>query len=38
MSGPMKDFFVSFNSADRAWADWTDWTLEGTGYQVVYQP
>jgi TIR domain-containing protein len=34
----MKDFFVSFNSADRAWADWIAWTLEEAGYQVVYQP
>jgi len=34
----MKDFFVSFNSADRAWADWIAWMLEEAGYQVVYQP
>jgi tetratricopeptide (TPR) repeat protein len=34
----MKDFFVSFNRADRAWADWIAWTLEEAGYQVVYQP
>jgi hypothetical protein len=34
---PMKDFFVSFNSADKAWADWIAWTLEEAGYQVVYQ-
>jgi tetratricopeptide (TPR) repeat protein len=34
----MKDLFVSFNSADRAWADWIAWTLEEAGYQVVYQP
>jgi tetratricopeptide (TPR) repeat protein len=33
----MKDFFVSFNSADKAWADWIAWTLEEAGYQVVYQ-
>jgi hypothetical protein len=33
----MKDFFVSFNSADKAWADWISWTLEEGGYQVVYQ-
>ncbi len=30
----MKDFFVSFNSADKAWADWIAWTLEEAGYQV----
>ena len=34
----MKDFFVSFNRADRAWADWIAWTLEAAGYEVVYQP
>ncbi|HWM92103.1 MAG TPA: toll/interleukin-1 receptor domain-containing protein [Thermoanaerobaculia bacterium] len=34
----MKDFFVSFNSADKAWADWIAWMLEEAGYQVVYQP
>ncbi|HEX3529078.1 MAG TPA: toll/interleukin-1 receptor domain-containing protein [Thermoanaerobaculia bacterium] len=33
----MKDFFVSFNSADKAWAEWIAWTLEDAGYQVVYQ-
>lgn len=33
----MKDFFVSFNSADKPWADWISWTLEEAGYQVVYQ-
>jgi tetratricopeptide (TPR) repeat protein len=33
----MKDFFVSFNSADKAWAEWIAWTLEEAGYQVVYQ-
>jgi TIR domain len=35
--GTMKDFFVSFNSADKAWAEWIAWTLEEAGYQVVYQ-
>jgi len=34
---PMKDFFVSFNKADREWARWIAWTLEEAGYQVVYQ-
>jgi len=33
----MKDFFVSFNSADRSWGDWISWTLEEAGYQVFYQ-
>ncbi|HVG06270.1 MAG TPA: TIR domain-containing protein [Thermoanaerobaculia bacterium] len=35
---PMKDFFVSFTKADRAWADWIAWTLEEAGHEVVYQP
>ena len=34
----VKDFFVSFNSADKDWATWIAWTLEEAGYQVVYQP
>jgi TIR domain len=34
----MKDFFVSFNSADKTWADWIAWTLEDAAYAVVYQP
>ncbi|MDX1998257.1 MAG: TIR domain-containing protein [Thermoanaerobaculia bacterium] len=34
----VKDFFVSFNSKDRAWADWIAWTLEEAGFSVVYQP
>jgi len=33
----MKDFFVSFNSADKQWAEWISWTLEEAGYQVVFQ-
>ena len=35
---PMKDFFISFTKADRAWADWIAWTLEEAGHEVVYQP
>jgi tetratricopeptide (TPR) repeat protein len=38
LEGSMKDFFVSFNRADKPWADWIAWTLEAAGYQVVYQP
>jgi tetratricopeptide (TPR) repeat protein len=34
----VKDFFVSFNSKDREWADWIAWTLEEAGFSVVYQP
>lgn len=33
----MKDFFVSYNRADRAWAEWIAWTLEEAGYTVVLQ-
>jgi hypothetical protein len=31
------DFFVSYTSADRAWAKWIAWQLEAAGYQVVFQ-
>jgi len=31
------DFFVSYTSADRAWAEWVAWELEAGGYQVVIQ-
>ncbi len=34
---PMKDFFVSYNGADRAWAEWIAWTLEEAGFSVVIQ-
>ena len=32
-----KDFFVSYNSADRAWAEWIAWELEDAGHSVVIQ-
>jgi TIR domain-containing protein len=35
---PMKDIFISFNSADRTWADWIAWILDEAKYQIVYQP
>jgi TIR domain/Tetratricopeptide repeat len=31
------DFFVSYTSADRAWAEWIAWELEADGYQVILQ-
>jgi hypothetical protein len=31
------DFFVSYTSADRAWAEWIAWQLEAEGYKVVVQ-
>ncbi len=33
----MKDFFISYNSADKSWAEWTAWTLEEAGYSIVLQ-
>jgi hypothetical protein len=35
--GQAADFFVSYTSADRAWAEWIAWQLEADGYQVVFQ-
>src|SRR5215211_391950 len=35
--GKAADFFVSYTSADRAWAEWIAWQLEAEGYQVVVQ-
>jgi anti-sigma regulatory factor (Ser/Thr protein kinase) len=35
--GQAADFFVSYTSADRAWAEWVAWQLEAEGYQVVVQ-
>src|SRR5262245_22991516 len=33
----MKDFFVSYNRADRSWAEWIAWQLEEMGYEVILQ-
>jgi len=30
----MKDFFISYNSADKAWAEWIAWQLKEAGYSV----
>jgi hypothetical protein len=35
--GEAVDFFVSYTSADRSWAEWIAWQLEAEGYQVVVQ-
>jgi tetratricopeptide (TPR) repeat protein len=35
--GAAADFFVSYTSADRAWAEWIAWQLEAEGYKVVVQ-
>jgi anti-sigma regulatory factor (Ser/Thr protein kinase) len=31
------DFFVSYTSVDRPWAEWIAWQLEAGGYQLVMQ-
>jgi len=33
----MKDFFISYNKADRVWAEWIAWHLEENVYSVVIQ-
>jgi hypothetical protein len=33
----MKDFFISYNRADRQYAEWIAWTLEAAGYSVIIQ-
>jgi hypothetical protein len=33
----MKDFFISYNSADHKWAEWIAWVLEEQGYDVIIQ-
>ena len=37
MSGPTKDFFVSYTGADAAWAEWIADQLEAAGYSTVLQ-
>ncbi len=33
----MKGFFISYNQADREWAEWIAWQLEAEGYTTVLQ-
>ena len=33
----MKDFFISYNNADRIWAEWIAWQLEEAGYTTLIQ-
>jgi hypothetical protein len=33
----MKNFFISYNKADRSWAEWIAWQLEEAGYTTVLQ-
>ena len=30
-------FFISYNAADRSWAEWIGWQLEEAGYSVIIQ-
>lgn len=32
-----KDFFISYNKADRAWAEWIAWQLEEAAFSVVIE-
>lgn len=32
-----KHFFISYNKADREWAEWIAWALEEAGYSIVIQ-
>ena len=32
-----KDFFISYNKADKAWAEWIGFQLEKAGYSVLYR-
>jgi TIR domain/Effector-associated domain 9 len=31
----MVDFFISYNRADKTWAEWIAWTLKAAGYEVI---
>src|SRR5215469_5653393 len=33
----MTDFFISYNRADRSWAEWIAWVLEDAGYRTILQ-
>jgi len=35
--GTKWDFFVSYQQADRTWAEWIAWQLEAAGYSVLFQ-
>jgi tetratricopeptide (TPR) repeat protein len=32
-----RNFFISYNSADRLWAEWVAWQLEEAGYSILLQ-
>src|SRR5438105_2206657 len=31
-----KDFLISYNTADQAWAEWIAWQLEAAGYSIHF--
>ena len=33
----MTDFFISYNSADKSWAEWIAWQLEVAKYTTILQ-
>jgi hypothetical protein len=33
----MTDFFISYTSTDKAWAEWIAYVVEEEGYTVVIQ-
>jgi hypothetical protein len=33
----MRNFFISYNKADRTWAEWIAWELEEEGYTIFLQ-
>src|SRR5690348_17084134 len=33
----MKTFFISYNKADKEWAQWIDWALRSRGYTTFIQ-
>ena len=33
----MTDFFISYNKADKTWAEWIAWELEAKGFTTVIQ-
>lgn len=37
MTAKVKDFFISYTSSDRSWAEWIAWELESAGYSTVIQ-
>jgi formylglycine-generating enzyme required for sulfatase activity len=37
MDNPQRNFFVSYNQADKDWAEWIAWQLEDAGYSSFIQ-